>query len=103
VALLGDAAHAMTPNLGQGGCQAIEDALVLAKSFQHYDDVPDALIAYQQARKQYVEAIVAQSRTAGMVLGPESRLLSTLRDLLIARLPASLHTQQLASILAHDV
>jgi len=30
VALLGDAAHAMTPNLGQGGCQAIEDAVVLA-------------------------------------------------------------------------
>ena len=103
VALLGDAAHAMTPNLGQGGCQAIEDALVLAKSFQHYDDVPDALLAYQQSRKQYVEAIVTQSRTAGMVLGPESRLLSTLRDLLIARLPASLSTQRLAPILAHDV
>jgi 2-polyprenyl-6-methoxyphenol hydroxylase-like FAD-dependent oxidoreductase len=30
VALLGDAAHAMTPNLGQGACQAIEDAVVLA-------------------------------------------------------------------------
>ena len=29
--LLGDAAHPMTPNLGQGGCQAIEDALVLAR------------------------------------------------------------------------
>jgi 2-polyprenyl-6-methoxyphenol hydroxylase-like FAD-dependent oxidoreductase len=30
VALLGDAAHAMTPHLGQGACQAIEDAVVLA-------------------------------------------------------------------------
>ena len=34
VALLGDAAHAMTPNLGQGACQAIEDAIVLAGCFE---------------------------------------------------------------------
>ncbi|MEY2845185.1 MAG: hypothetical protein RL076_731 [Chloroflexota bacterium] len=103
VALLGDAAHAMTPNLGQGGCQAIEDALVLAKSFQHYDDVPDALLAYQQARKQYVEAVVAQSRTTGLLLGPNSRVLSSIRDILIARLPASFSTNRLAPLLAHEV
>lgn len=103
VALLGDAAHAMTPNLGQGGCQAIEDALVLAKSFQHYDDVPSALIAYQQARKRYVEDIVAQSRTIGTLLTLNSRLLSTVRNVALARLPAHFSTRQLAAILAHDV
>lgn len=103
VALLGDAAHAMTPNLGQGGCQAVEDALVLAKSFQHYDDVPDALQAYQQARKTHVEAIVAQSRTLGIVLGSRSRMMSSMRNLLLSRMPAQWSTRQLAPILSHDV
>jgi 2-polyprenyl-6-methoxyphenol hydroxylase-like FAD-dependent oxidoreductase len=43
VALLGDAAHAMTPNIGQGACQAMEDAVVLA---HHAHDLP----AYSAAR-----------------------------------------------------
>jgi 2-polyprenyl-6-methoxyphenol hydroxylase-like FAD-dependent oxidoreductase len=56
VAFLGDAAHAMTPNLGQGGCQAIEDAVVLAHQLEEEDDggfldVPSALHAYTEARR----------------------------------------------------
>lgn len=47
VALLGDAAHAMTPNLGQGGCQAVEDAVVLAHLLARDPDVPSALAAYR--------------------------------------------------------
>lgn len=103
VALLGDAAHAMTPNLGQGGCQAIEDALVLAKSFQQHDDVPTALLAYQHARKAYVEAIVAQSRTLGVVLSLNNRMLCGVRNALLARMPAQWSTRQLAPILSHTI
>ncbi|EPD62468.1 FAD-dependent monooxygenase [Streptomyces sp. HGB0020] len=54
VALLGDAAHAMPPMLGQGGCQAVEDAIVLA---HHHDD----LAAYSAARLPRTTAIARQS------------------------------------------
>ncbi|GAA2364548.1 FAD-dependent oxidoreductase [Nonomuraea africana] len=54
VALLGDAAHPMTPNLGQGACQAIEDAIVLAAT------APD-LTAYTEARLARTAKVVAQS------------------------------------------
>ncbi|MFC4531176.1 FAD-dependent oxidoreductase [Sphaerisporangium dianthi] len=56
VALLGDAAHAMTPNLGQGACQAIEDAVVLAHLA---DDLP----AYTTARLRRTTKIMRRSRT----------------------------------------
>jgi 2-polyprenyl-6-methoxyphenol hydroxylase-like FAD-dependent oxidoreductase len=59
VALVGDAAHAMTPNLGQGACQAIEDAVVLA----HLAGQPGGvdLPAYTAARLARTSKIVRQS------------------------------------------
>ncbi len=50
VALLGDAAHATTPNLGQGACQAIEDAWVIAKMLSSHDDVSEAFRRYEALR-----------------------------------------------------
>lgn len=50
VTLLGDAAHATTPNLGQGACQAIEDAWVLAEHLSKEPDISKALINYEKAR-----------------------------------------------------
>lgn len=67
VALLGDAAHAMTPNLGQGACQALEDAVVLARCLAAPGDVPAALRAYERARVPRANALVLQSRRVGAV------------------------------------
>jgi 3-hydroxybenzoate 6-monooxygenase len=51
VALLGDAAHPMLQVLGQGACQALEDAVCLAdKLAEHPQDVEKALASYEQAR-----------------------------------------------------
>jgi FAD-dependent urate hydroxylase len=50
VALLGDAAHTSAPDLGQGGCLAMEDGLVLADHLAAADDVPDALERYSAER-----------------------------------------------------
>jgi 2-polyprenyl-6-methoxyphenol hydroxylase-like FAD-dependent oxidoreductase len=62
VTLLGDAAHAMTPNLGQGAAQSIEDAIVLAKCLRERPDVPDALREYQRRRLEHVNDIAQQAR-----------------------------------------
>ena len=56
--LIGDAAHAMAPDLGQGGCQAMEDAVTLARCLGS----DDPLGAYDQARVQHTASIVRRAR-----------------------------------------
>ena len=48
--LIGDAAHATTPNLGQGACQAIEDAYVIAQQLTSTRDIETAFLEFQQKR-----------------------------------------------------
>ncbi|NJL35372.1 MAG: FAD-dependent urate hydroxylase HpxO [Leptolyngbyaceae cyanobacterium SM1_4_3] len=63
VTLLGDAAHSMAPDLGQGGCQAIEDALVLATCLQTTNiSVVDALKRYESARCDRVADVIDRAR-----------------------------------------
>lgn len=63
VALLGDAAHGTAPDLGQGGCQAMEDAWVLANYLITTNlSVTDALLRYQAARKERVADIILRAR-----------------------------------------
>jgi 2-polyprenyl-6-methoxyphenol hydroxylase-like FAD-dependent oxidoreductase len=50
VTLMGDAAHSMTPDMGQGACQAIESAIVLPRHLGAEPDVPRALRAYERER-----------------------------------------------------
>jgi 2-polyprenyl-6-methoxyphenol hydroxylase-like FAD-dependent oxidoreductase len=69
VALLGDAAHALTPNMGQGAGMAMEDAAVLAQELARASrgdtDVPSALASYVTRRRPRVERIVRLSRQIG--------------------------------------
>jgi len=61
--LIGDAAHATTPTLGQGGCQAVEDAEVLTRYLVTTNiSVPDALQRYEQERKDRTAALVLKAR-----------------------------------------
>ncbi len=55
--LLGDAAHAQTPDLGQGACQAIEDAVVLAAALARHDDPEAALARYDDLRRPRTQAM----------------------------------------------
>ncbi len=79
VTLLGDAAHAMTPNLGQGACQALEDAVVLAQCVQrlHEDgrNVTGALRTFEEIRRPYVARVSRDARLAGRLMQTENALL----------------------------
>lgn len=63
IALLGDAAHAMTPFLAQGACQALEDAVVLAAEAARATSVPQALDRYDQARRPRTQQVQRMART----------------------------------------
>ena len=63
VALLGDAGHSTTPDIGQGGCAAMEDAVVLAMTLQsHSLGIEDALQRYQARRARRVRDLVLKAR-----------------------------------------
>ena len=65
--LLGDSVHAMMPNLGQGGCQAIEDAIVLKEELGKLTSrasVPGALLTYRNRRLIRSAAVQGLSRFA---------------------------------------
>jgi 2-polyprenyl-6-methoxyphenol hydroxylase-like FAD-dependent oxidoreductase len=94
VALLGDAAHAMTPDLGQGACQAFEDAVTLASVLD--TDVPAALARYDALRRPRTSALQRQCRQMHRVLtlrGPAGRL----RDTVLRRVPTRFATRALAA------
>ncbi|WP_411103241.1 FAD-dependent oxidoreductase [Streptomyces sp. cmx-4-9] len=90
LAWIGDAAHAMTPNLGQGGCQAVEDAVVLAHLLGRSgpDGVPDALAAYCAARRERTDAIRVRARRAGRLAGLRHPLAAGARNLALRTVPA---------------
>ena len=72
VTLLGDAAHPMLQYLAQGGCMAIEDAVVLAKQIaEHGDDYPAALLAYQDARYLRTARVQLTARFYGEIYHAE--------------------------------
>ena len=63
IALVGDSAHATTPTLGQGGCQAMEDAEVLCRYLVTTNiSVEDALKRYEAERKERVKNLVLKAR-----------------------------------------
>ncbi|HEY3558854.1 MAG TPA: FAD-dependent monooxygenase [Kribbella sp.] len=84
IVLLGDAAHAMTPNLGRGACSAIEDAGALARNLGRTDDLATALAAYDAERSPATTKLVKRSRSLGRLAQTENPLLCTIRDTVFA-------------------
>lgn len=87
VVLLGDAAHAMTPNLGQGGAQAIEDAFVLADTLSRRETTGEAFREYERLRMPKVRRIVNTAWQFGRVAHIRRRGLQRLRNLAMKSIP----------------
>ena len=102
VTLLGDAAHPMTPNLGQGACQAIEDALVLARCLDGGGEVPASLRLYEGRRVRRTAGIVRRSRLVGRLVQLESPLLCRLRDAVARGTSASAQLRQYEEIARYE-
>ena len=95
VALVGDAAHAMTPNLGQGACQALEDAVVLARCATDGD-----LAAYDAERRPRATMISKRSARIGRVAQLEAAPAVAVRNLVMKATPASAMLRSLAPVLS---
>ncbi|MCO8274941.1 FAD-dependent oxidoreductase [Actinoplanes sp. TRM 88003] len=91
--LLGDAAHAMTPDLGQGANMALEDAATLTRLLSTLPR-SEALITYDRKRRPRTQATARKARTMGRLL--QSR--SPLRDVLLRLTPPSVAAHQLAAL-----
>lgn len=80
VCLLGDAAHATTPNLGQGSAQAIEDSMALALSLKKYGLTPKALNVYNTVRVKKAHYVVNKSWEIGKICHLRCKPLQAVRD-----------------------
>lgn len=95
VCLLGDAAHATTPNLGQGACQAIEDAYVLAQLYNPAIPIESIFEEYQKLRLKKVHQIVNSSWKVGTIAHLENPFAVYIRNTLMKCVPNTLNSMQL--------
>jgi 2-polyprenyl-6-methoxyphenol hydroxylase-like FAD-dependent oxidoreductase len=102
ITLLGDAAHPCTPNLGQGGCMALEDALVLAKSVASSSSIPDAFDHYESLRRPRTRHIQQRSRAIGRIGQWENPVFVAGRRVVTGLLPAALFEHNLKRVYSYE-
>jgi 2-polyprenyl-6-methoxyphenol hydroxylase-like FAD-dependent oxidoreductase len=103
VALLGDAAHATTPGIGQGAAQAIEDAVILADQLGDGRDSQAALASYESIRRPRAEPVLKLSRRVDKVAQLANPFACRLRNAIVAHLPARAQQRQLDAVVRHQV
>lgn len=102
VTLLGDAAHPVTPNLGQGGCLAIEDAAVLARCLAEYADANHALRSYEARRRVRAARIARYSSLYGEIGQWQSVWAVRARGAFLSAVPESVGRRLLRLIFDYD-
>jgi 2-polyprenyl-6-methoxyphenol hydroxylase-like FAD-dependent oxidoreductase len=103
VTLLGDAAHAMSFNVGQGACTAIEDAVVLAGRLGQSDEVPGALRAYEAERMQRTHPQQKRARRVGAMAQWKNPVATGFRDLLWRTVIGRAGAKQQEQTMAYEV
>ncbi|MFD1732964.1 FAD-dependent monooxygenase [Deinococcus malanensis] len=102
VALLGDAAHAMTPNLGQGAAMSLEDAWVLGEQLTASSDLPAALARYGRIRRRRVDRVQTASRLLGQAGQLEAAGLRALRAMAMRLTPPELTRRSMGQLFQAD-
>jgi 2-polyprenyl-6-methoxyphenol hydroxylase-like FAD-dependent oxidoreductase len=103
VTLAGDAAHPMTPNQGQGACQALEDGVALGDSVERTSSLAEAFQLYERRRLRRANREVALSRQAARGVQIDNQVLCALRDGFMSLLPRRLIERIQDSSLAPDL
>ena len=100
--LLGDSIHPTTPNLGQGGCMAVEDAAVLARCLAKESNPALAFRAYEKCRYSRTAGVADCSRLYGNIGQWDSRLGSWARGVTLSIIPEMVTRQLLKLIFDYD-
>ncbi|WP_006241195.1 FAD-dependent oxidoreductase [Mycolicibacterium tusciae] len=101
IVAVGDAAHPMRPHLGQGGCQGIEDAAILASFVDRTNDLATAFGRFGAFRGPRVRSLVRESKTIGQIVNLPT-LLSAAATRATVLGPEALVTRHLATIAARS-
>ncbi len=102
VCLVGDSAHATTPNLGQGACQAIESALALSNCLEKHKTIEKAFVSYQNIRMHKAIKIVNTSCKIGKMAHLENNFAIKLRNFILRIIPKKMATNQTSYIYKID-
>ncbi|MGD0191382.1 MAG: NAD(P)/FAD-dependent oxidoreductase [Rhizomicrobium sp.] len=97
VLALGDAAHATSPQLGQGANLALIDAITLAHAMRAYQNLDAALLLYERMRRSHVRFYQIASRVLTPLFQSDHRFTPALRDIFfdpLGRLPLSRHVMR---------
>jgi 2-polyprenyl-6-methoxyphenol hydroxylase-like FAD-dependent oxidoreductase len=102
ILLIGDAAHATTPNLGQGACQAVEDAVILAAEIEKNNNIETAFRKFERRRLKRIHWIVNTSWCIGKIAQLENKFLMRCRDFLFKHIPKKVNEKQFTKIYTTD-
>jgi len=102
ILLIGDAAHATTPNLGQGASQAIEDAAVLSDELQKAKELPLVFASFEKRRLKRTHFIIRQSEKLGKAAQLSHPLLIRIRNAILRTLPSQIQEKQLKKLYTTD-
>ena len=103
VVLLGDAAHATTPGVGQGAAMAIEDAVVLSERLPPEGDPAGTLAEYEAIRRPRTDSVLKMSRRADRAAQLASPIGCRLRNAAVRLMPAGAQRRQLEPLVSHRV
>ncbi|BBX15777.1 FAD-binding monooxygenase [Mycolicibacterium duvalii] len=102
VVLVGDAAHPMRPHLGQGGCQGIEDGVILARFVELADGLTAAFDGFAAFRRRRVAPLIRESALIGRIVNLRPAALSGVASRASALIPEAAVTAHLSSIAARS-
>ena len=101
ICLIGDAAHSMTPDLGQGGAQAIEDAYYLSNFIKKSNNLETAFDAFSNYRKPKVQKLVKQSRFTSKI-AITNNFMEVIRNFTLKKTPESYMKKQMIELYTLD-